>query len=158
MISPITKVASKSLGTWIFIAFIRWFQRSCFGKPKIFGSKRERAIEEWRKLNIEELHNLYSCPSRAIKSRRMRLVGFTSIAQIRTIRNAKKKSQKLEYNKPSILWNYKYVLKLIKKTLVRDAAMYLIKTVSKSCSPGVGISLVLGNLTLCMERESRAVL
>jgi hypothetical protein len=28
----------------------------------IFGSKRDEVTGEWRKLHIEELHNLYSCP------------------------------------------------------------------------------------------------
>jgi hypothetical protein len=41
---------------------------------RIFGSKRDEAIGDWRKLHNEELHNLYSSPSiiRMIKSRRMR--------------------------------------------------------------------------------------
>jgi hypothetical protein len=40
---------------------------------KIFGLKRDEVIGGWRKLHIEELHNLYSSPSiiRIIKSRRM---------------------------------------------------------------------------------------
>jgi hypothetical protein len=38
---------------------------------KIFGPKRDEVTAEWRKLNNEELHDLYSSP-RIIKSRRMR--------------------------------------------------------------------------------------
>jgi hypothetical protein len=43
----------------------------------IFGQKRDEETEGWRKLHNEELHNLYSSPSkiRMLKSRRMRLVG-----------------------------------------------------------------------------------
>jgi hypothetical protein len=29
---------------------------------RIFGLKREEVTEEWRKLHIEELHDLYSSP------------------------------------------------------------------------------------------------
>jgi hypothetical protein len=41
---------------------------------RIFASKRDEVIEEWRKLHSGELHNLYSSPDviRQIKSRRMR--------------------------------------------------------------------------------------
>jgi hypothetical protein len=44
---------------------------------KIFGPKRDKVTEGWRKLHNEELHNLYSSPSiiKMIKSRRMRLSG-----------------------------------------------------------------------------------
>jgi hypothetical protein len=37
----------------------------------IFGPKRDEVTGEWRKLHIEELHNLYSFPdnNRQIKSR-----------------------------------------------------------------------------------------
>jgi hypothetical protein len=44
---------------------------------RIFGSKRDRVTEGWRKLHNEELHNLYSSPSiiRIIKSRGMRWAG-----------------------------------------------------------------------------------
>jgi hypothetical protein len=45
---------------------------------RIFGSKRDEVMGEWRKLHNEELHDLYSSPSiiRMIKSRRMRWVGM----------------------------------------------------------------------------------
>jgi hypothetical protein len=41
---------------------------------RIFGPKRDEVTGGWRKLHIEELHNLDSFPSiiRIIKSRRMR--------------------------------------------------------------------------------------
>jgi hypothetical protein len=44
---------------------------------RIFGPKREEVIGGWRKLQNEELHDLYSSPSiiRVMKSRRMRCVG-----------------------------------------------------------------------------------
>jgi hypothetical protein len=44
---------------------------------RIFGPKRDRVTDEWRKLHSEELHILYSPPNitRQIKSRRMRWVG-----------------------------------------------------------------------------------
>jgi hypothetical protein len=29
---------------------------------RIFGPKRDKVMEEWRKLHSEELHNLYSSP------------------------------------------------------------------------------------------------
>jgi hypothetical protein len=39
---------------------------------RIFGPQRDEVmIGGWRKLHNEELHNLYSSPSRMIKSRRM---------------------------------------------------------------------------------------
>jgi hypothetical protein len=41
---------------------------------RIFGPKRDEVTGGWRKLNNEEIHNMYSSPSiiRMIKSRRMR--------------------------------------------------------------------------------------
>jgi hypothetical protein len=47
---------------------------------RIFGPKRDEVIGGWRKLHIEELHNLYSSPSiiRMIKSRRMRWAGHAA--------------------------------------------------------------------------------
>jgi len=44
---------------------------------RIFGSKRDEVIGEWRKLHNKELNDLYSSPNiiRAIKSRRMGWAG-----------------------------------------------------------------------------------
>jgi hypothetical protein len=38
---------------------------------RMFGSKKDEVIGEWRKLHNEELHNLYTLPNivRVIKSR-----------------------------------------------------------------------------------------
>jgi hypothetical protein len=45
---------------------------------RIFGSKRNEIMGDWRKLHNEELHNLYSLPSiiRMVKSGRMRWTGY----------------------------------------------------------------------------------
>jgi hypothetical protein len=47
---------------------------------RMFGQKRDGVTGEWRKLNKEEFHCLYSSPSiiRIIKSRRMRLAGHVA--------------------------------------------------------------------------------
>jgi hypothetical protein len=44
---------------------------------RIFGPKRDKVMEGWRKLHNEELHNLYPLPSiiRIMKSRRMKWTG-----------------------------------------------------------------------------------
>jgi hypothetical protein len=46
----------------------------------IFGPKRDAVTGEWRKLNNEELNDLYSSPNivRVIKSRIMRWVGHVA--------------------------------------------------------------------------------
>jgi hypothetical protein len=53
----------------------------------IFGPKRDEVMEEWRKLHNDELHDLYSSPSkiRIIKLRRMRWAGH--VTQIGEKRN-----------------------------------------------------------------------
>jgi hypothetical protein len=45
---------------------------------RIFGPKRDEATEDWRRLHIEELNDLYSSPNiiRVIKSRRMGWAGM----------------------------------------------------------------------------------
>jgi hypothetical protein len=47
---------------------------------RIFGPKRDGVTGGWRKLHNEELHNLYSSPSkiRIIKSRRLRWAGHVA--------------------------------------------------------------------------------
>jgi hypothetical protein len=47
---------------------------------RIFGPKRDKVTEEWRKLHSGELHNMYSSPDniRRIKSRRTRWVGHVA--------------------------------------------------------------------------------
>jgi hypothetical protein len=47
---------------------------------RIFGPKRDEVTGQWRKLNNQELHDLYSSPTivRVIKSRRMRWSGHVS--------------------------------------------------------------------------------
>jgi hypothetical protein len=45
---------------------------------RIFGQKRDKVMEGWRKLHNEELHNLYSLPIRMIKSKRMRWTGHVA--------------------------------------------------------------------------------
>jgi hypothetical protein len=47
---------------------------------RIFGPKRDEVTVEWRKLHIEELHNLYSSPDiiRQVKSRRLRRAGHVA--------------------------------------------------------------------------------
>jgi hypothetical protein len=47
---------------------------------RIFGPKRDEVMGEWRKLDNEEVHNLYSSPDfiRQVKSRRMRWAGHVA--------------------------------------------------------------------------------
>jgi uncharacterized membrane protein len=51
-----------------------------FKNMRIFGPKRDEVTGGWRKLNNEELHNLYSSLNsiRVIKSRRMRWAGHVA--------------------------------------------------------------------------------
>jgi hypothetical protein len=55
---------------------------------RIFGPKRDEVTGDWRKLHNEELHSLYSSPSRIrmIKSTRMRWAGH--VARMGEMRNA----------------------------------------------------------------------
>jgi hypothetical protein len=64
----------------------------------IFGLKRREVMGGWRKLQNEELHNLYSSPSiiSIIKSRRMRLTGL--VARMGVTRN----SYRIVVGKPEI--------------------------------------------------------
>jgi hypothetical protein len=47
---------------------------------RIFGLKRDEVTGDWRKLQNEELHKLYSSPNinRMIKSRKMRWAGHVA--------------------------------------------------------------------------------
>jgi hypothetical protein len=47
---------------------------------RIFGPKRDKVTEQWRKLHNREFYNLYSSPDiiRQIKSRRMRWAGHVA--------------------------------------------------------------------------------
>jgi hypothetical protein len=49
-------------------------------RRRIFGSKRDEVMGEWRKLHNEELNNLYFLPNvvRVIKSRRMSCEGHVA--------------------------------------------------------------------------------
>jgi hypothetical protein len=55
---------------------------------RIFGPRRDQVTGDVRKLNEEELHNLYSSPNiiRMIKARRMRWAGH--VARMGKTRNA----------------------------------------------------------------------
>ena len=47
---------------------------------RVFGSKRDEVTGEWRKLQNEELSDLYSLPNivRVVKSRKMRWAGHVA--------------------------------------------------------------------------------
>jgi hypothetical protein len=57
---------------------LRVFENRVF--RRVFGPKRDKVTEEWRKLHYEELSDLYSLPNivRVVKSRRMRWVGHVA--------------------------------------------------------------------------------
>jgi hypothetical protein len=48
---------------------------------RVFGPKRDEVTGEWRKLNNEELIDMYSLPNivRVVKSRRMRFSGHVAL-------------------------------------------------------------------------------
>jgi hypothetical protein len=50
---------------------------------RIFGGKREKVVEGWRRLHDEELHNLFASPNiiRLIKPRRMRWAGHVACTE-----------------------------------------------------------------------------
>jgi hypothetical protein len=52
---------------------------------RIFGPRRDEVTGGWRKLNNEDLHNLYSLPSIIVKSRKIRREGHEE--QMRKKRN-----------------------------------------------------------------------
>jgi hypothetical protein len=58
--------------TWSLTLRLRVFENKVM--RRIFGTKRDKVTEDWRKLHNEQLHNLYSSTNiiRMIKSRRMR--------------------------------------------------------------------------------------
>jgi hypothetical protein len=47
---------------------------------RIFGPRKEKVVRGWRRLHIEELHNLFALPYviKVIKSRRMRWEGHVA--------------------------------------------------------------------------------
>ena len=57
---------------------LRLFQKMVLWR--IFGLRRDEVMEEWRRLNNEELNDLYCSPNivRVIKSRRMRWAGYVA--------------------------------------------------------------------------------
>jgi hypothetical protein len=84
---------------------------------RIFGPKRNGVMGGWRKLHNEELHNLYSSPSkiRIIKSRRMRWAGHvTRIGEKRNVYRLliEKREGKRSLGRPRGKWidNIKMVL------------------------------------------------
>jgi hypothetical protein len=58
---------------------------------RIFGPKREKVVGGWKRLHIEELHNLYASPNITgwmIKSRRMGWVGHVArMGEVKYLQN-----------------------------------------------------------------------
>jgi hypothetical protein len=69
-------------GTWSLILFEEHRPRAIEHRVlrRIFGPKRDKISEEWRKLHNEELHNLCSSSNiiRQMKSRRIRWAGHVA--------------------------------------------------------------------------------
>jgi hypothetical protein len=57
---------------------LRGFQKRVL--RRILGAKRDKGIEQWKKLHNEELNNMYSPPNiiRVITTRRMRRAGHVA--------------------------------------------------------------------------------
>jgi hypothetical protein len=54
----------------------------------MLGPKRDEVTGDWRKMNTEELHNLYSLPCiiKIVQSRRMRCEGYVArTGEMRTL-------------------------------------------------------------------------
>jgi hypothetical protein len=75
----------------------------------IFGPKREEVAGDWRRLDNEELHNVYASPNiiRVVRTRRMR--GAVHVACIGEMRNAykivvRKPEGKRQHGRPSHSW------------------------------------------------------
>jgi hypothetical protein len=76
---------------------------------RVFGSKRDEATGEWRKLHNEELNDLYSLPNimRVVKSRRMRLAGHVArVGQGRGVHRVlvEKPEEKRPLRRPRLKW------------------------------------------------------
>jgi hypothetical protein len=56
---------------------------------KIFGPKKDEMMGEWRKLHNEELHDLYSSPSK------IRIIKWRRIGWARHLRMGEKRNRKL---------------------------------------------------------------
>jgi hypothetical protein len=69
---------------------------------RIFGSKKDEIMGEWRKLHKEELHNLYSSSSinRMSRSRRMIWTGRAArMGEKRITQDSDGKARRKEYNR-----------------------------------------------------------
>ena len=71
---------------------------------RIFGPRRDEVTGEWRRLQNEELNDLYSSPNivRVIKSRRMRWAG--NVARMGEVRGVYKLEGKRQLGRPRRRW------------------------------------------------------